>query len=55
MRLVKMSDDEYYEIFEEKLPGDIRRPFLEYRYTRAKARAGGPGGETRAEAAREVT
>lgn len=37
MRLVKMSDDEYYEIFEEKLPGDLRRPFLEYQYTRAKA------------------
>lgn len=37
MRLVKMSDDEYYEIFEEKLPGDVRRPFLEYQYTRAKA------------------
>lgn len=37
LRLVKMSDDEYYEIFEEKLPGDIRRPFLEYHYKRAKA------------------
>ncbi len=37
MRLVKMSDDEYYEIFEEKLPNDVRRPFLEYHYTRAKA------------------
>jgi len=36
LRLVKMSDDEYYEIFEEKLPGDVRRPFLEYHYTRAK-------------------
>ncbi|HVO52677.1 MAG TPA: DUF1579 family protein [Thermoanaerobaculia bacterium] len=39
LRLVKMSDDEYYEIFEEKLPGDVRRPFLEYHYTRAKAHA----------------
>jgi hypothetical protein len=37
LRIVKISDDEYYEIFEEKLPGDVRRPFLEYRYTRAKA------------------
>ncbi len=37
LRLVKMSDDEYYEIFEEKLPGDVRRPFLEYHYTRAKS------------------
>ena len=37
LRLVKMSDNEYYEIFEEKLQGDVRRPFLEYHYTRAKA------------------
>jgi hypothetical protein len=37
MRLVKMSNDEYYEIFEEKLAGDVVRPFLEYHYTRAKA------------------
>ncbi len=36
MRIVKMSDDEYYEIFEEKLPGGVSRPFLEYHYTRAK-------------------
>jgi hypothetical protein len=37
MRLVKMSNDEYYEIFEEKLTGELVRPFLEYHYTRAKA------------------
>jgi hypothetical protein len=37
MRLQKMSDDEYYEVFEEKMPNEGRRPFLEYRYTRAKA------------------
>ena len=57
MRIVKMSDDEYYEIFEEKLTGDVRRPFLEYHYTRAKAAAGREGGprRARAEAAREVT
>jgi hypothetical protein len=42
MRIVKMSNDEYYEIFEEKLPGDLRRPFLEYRYTRAKAAPAAP-------------
>ena len=36
MRIVKMSNDEYYEIFEEKLPGNVNRPFLEYHYTRAK-------------------
>jgi hypothetical protein len=39
MRLVKMSNDEYYEVFEEKMPDDARRPFLEYHYTRAKAPA----------------
>ena len=39
LRLVKMGDDEYYEIFEEKQPGDARRPFLEYHYTRTKAPA----------------
>ncbi len=39
LRLVKMSADEYYEVFEEKLPNDVRRPFLEYHYTRAKAPA----------------
>ncbi len=39
MRVVKMSNDEYYEIFEEKLPGGVSRPFLEYHYTRAKAPA----------------
>ncbi|HQQ79238.1 MAG TPA: DUF1579 family protein [Thermoanaerobaculia bacterium] len=37
IRLVKMSNDEYYEIFEEKLTGELVRPFLEYHYTRAKA------------------
>ena len=37
MRLVKMSNDEYYEIFEEKLTGELVRPFLEYHYKRAKA------------------
>jgi hypothetical protein len=42
LRLVKMSDDEYYEIFEEKLPGDVRRPFLEYHYTRAKTAPAAP-------------
>ena len=36
LRIVKMSNDEYYEIFEEKLPGGLTRPFLEYHYTRAK-------------------
>lgn len=39
MRLQKMSDDEYYEVFEENLPNDVRRPFLEYHYTRARAAA----------------
>ena len=39
MRLQRMSDDEYYEVFEEKMPDDRRRPFLEYHYTRAKAAA----------------
>ena len=42
MRIVKMSDDEYYEIFEEKLPGGLTRPFLEYHYTRAKGAAAKP-------------
>ncbi len=37
MRLQKTGNDEYYEVFEEKMPNDARRPFLEYRYTRAKA------------------
>ena len=37
MRIVKMSNDEYYEIFEEKIPGNVNRPFLEYHYKRAKA------------------
>ncbi len=37
LRLVRMSNDEYYEVFEEKLPNDVRRPFLEYHYTRSKA------------------
>jgi hypothetical protein len=37
MRLQKVSDDEYYEVFEEKLAEDVRRPFLEYHYTRSKA------------------
>ena len=60
MRIVKMSDDEYYEIFEEKLTGDVRRPFLEYHYTRAKAPAANRRrrrrGPSRARAeAREVT
>lgn len=37
MRIQKMSDNEYYEVFEEKMPNEGRRPFLEYHYTRAKA------------------
>jgi hypothetical protein len=37
MRLQRVSDDEYWEVFEEKLANDARRPFLEYHYTRAKA------------------
>ena len=42
MRLVKMSNDEYYEIFEEKLTGELVRPFLEYHYMRAKAAPAAP-------------
>ena len=42
MRLVKMSNDEYYEIFEEKLTGELVRPFLEYHYTRAKTAPAAP-------------
>ena len=42
MRLVKMSNDEYYEIFEEKLTGELVRPFLEYHYTRSKAAPAAP-------------
>lgn len=37
MRLQRVNDDEYWEVFEEKMPNDARRPFLEYHYTRAKA------------------
>jgi hypothetical protein len=37
-----MSNDEYYEIFEEKLAGELVRPFLEYHYTRAKAAPAAP-------------
>lgn len=37
LRLQKTSGDEYYEVFEEKLPNDLRRPFLEYHYTRARS------------------
>ncbi len=44
LRLVKMSEDEYYEVFEERLPNDTRRPFLEYHYTRAKAPAAAKAG-----------
>jgi hypothetical protein len=42
LRLVKMSNDEYYEVFEEKLPNDVRRPFLEYHYTRTKTAPAAP-------------
>jgi hypothetical protein len=41
VRIQKESDDAYYEIFEERLAGELR-PILEFRYTRARTTPAAP-------------